>query len=86
MLGKGGICVLQTSFVRQEKEQDKLKYRFSSHYLKGQLRKIRKTEFNLKGNFMFELSRSNGTKVKLGLYHVKTNSYTKFQGNISKND
>ena len=28
-------------------------------------------------------SKSNATKVKLDLYHVKTNSYTKFQVNIT---
>ena len=31
-------------------------------------------------------SRSNATKVKLDLYYVKTNPYTKFQVNISKDD
>ena len=31
-------------------------------------------------------SRSNVTKVKLDLYYVKTNVYTKFQVNISKDD
>ena len=31
-------------------------------------------------------SRSNATKVKLNLYYVKTNPYTKFQVNISKDD
>ena len=31
-------------------------------------------------------SRSNATKVKLDLYYVKTNPYTKFQINISKDD
>ena len=30
--------------------------------------------------------RSNVTKVELDLYYVKTNSYTKFQVNISKDD
>ena len=29
-------------------------------------------------------SRSNATKVKPDLYYVKTNSYTKFQVNITK--
>ena len=29
-------------------------------------------------------SRSSVTKLKLDLYYVKTNSYTKFQVNISK--
>ena len=29
-------------------------------------------------------SMSNATKVKLDLYHVKTDSYTKFQVNITK--
>ena len=29
-------------------------------------------------------SRSNATKVTLDLYHVKTNSYTKFQVKITK--
>ena len=28
--------------------------------------------------------RSNATKIKLDLYYLKTNSYTKFQLNISK--
>ena len=31
-------------------------------------------------------SRSNATKVKIDLYYVKTNPYTKFQVNISKDD
>ena len=31
-------------------------------------------------------SRSNATKVKLDLYYVKTNPYTKFQVNISKDN
>ena len=31
-------------------------------------------------------SGSNVTIVELDLYHVKTNSYTKFQVNISKDD
>ena len=31
-------------------------------------------------------SKSNATKVKLDLYYVKTNTYTKFQVNISKDD
>ena len=31
-------------------------------------------------------SRSNVTKVKLDLCYVKTNPYTKFQVNISKDD
>ena len=31
-------------------------------------------------------SMSNVTKVELDLYYVKTNSYTKFQVNISKDD
>ena len=31
-------------------------------------------------------SRSNVTKVELDLYYVKTNSYMKFQGNMSKDD
>ena len=31
-------------------------------------------------------SRSNATKVKLDLYYVKTNPYTKYQVNISKDD
>ena len=31
-------------------------------------------------------SRSNVTKVELDLYYVKTNSYMKFQVNMSKDD
>ena len=31
-------------------------------------------------------SRSNATKVELDLYYVKTNSYMKFQLNMSKDD
>ena len=31
-------------------------------------------------------SKTNATKVKLVLYYVKTNPYTKFQVNISKDD
>ena len=31
-------------------------------------------------------SRANLTEVELDLYYVKTNSYTKFQVNISKDD
>ena len=31
-------------------------------------------------------SRSNATEVNLDLYYVKTNPYTKFQVNISKDD
>ena len=32
------------------------------------------------------LSRSNPAKVQLDLYYVKTNSYMKFQLNMSKDD
>ena len=38
-----------------------------------------------KGNNSIK-SRSNATKLKLDLYYVKTNSYMKFQLNMSKND
>ena len=31
-------------------------------------------------------NRSNANKVKLDLYYVKTNSYMKFQRNMSKDD
>ena len=42
-------------------------------------------EFFAKGNNSCK-SRSNATKVKLDLYYVKTNPYTKFQVNSSKDD
>ena len=35
---------------------------------------------------MTRKSRSKATKVKLDLYYVKTNSYMKFQLNMSKDD
>ena len=37
-----------------------------------------------KGNNSIK-SRSNATKVELDLYYIKTNSYMKFQVNVSKN-
>ena len=45
-------------------------------------RKVKKTKFK-KENIWCAI-RSNPIKVKLDLYYVKTNSYTKFQINISK--
>ena len=42
-------------------------------------------EILAKGNYSCK-SRSNKTKVELDLYYVKTNSYMKFQLNMSKDD
>ena len=42
-------------------------------------------EILAKGNNSIK-SRSNMTKLKLDLYYVKTNSYMKFQLNMSKDD
>ena len=42
-------------------------------------------EILAKGNNSIK-SRSNTTKLKLDLYYVKTNSYMKFQLNMSKDD
>ena len=67
---------------------NKVVYQISSQYLKGWLRKVRKTKWTdifAKGNNSSK-TRSTKTKVKLNLYHVKTKSYTKFQVNISKDD
>ena len=48
-------------------------------------KKSPENEILAKGNNSFK-SRSNATKVKLELYYVKKNPYTKFQVNISKDD
>ena len=48
-------------------------------------KKSPENEILAKGNNSCK-SRSNATKVKLNLYYVKTNSYMKFQLNMSKND
>ena len=48
-------------------------------------KKSQENEILARGNFSGE-SRSNPTKVKLDLYYVKTNSYMKFQVNMSKDD
>ena len=50
-------------------------------------KKSPENEILAKGNNSCK-SRSNATKVKLdqSLYYVKTNPYTKFQVNISKDD
>ena len=45
-------------------------------------KKKSKNEILAKGNNSCK-SRSNTTKVKLDLYYVKTNSYIKFQVNIT---
>ena len=47
--------------------------------------KSSENEIFAKGNNSKNI-RSNATKVKLDLYYVKTNPYTKFQVNISKDD
>ena len=47
--------------------------------------KSSENEIFAKGNNSSK-SWSNETKVELGLYYVKTNPYTKFQVNISKDD
>ena len=54
----------------------------SSQYHKRRERKARKTIF-AKGNNSIN-SKSNMTKFELHLYYVKTNSYTKFEVNITK--
>ena len=46
-------------------------------------KKSQENEILAKGNNSCE-SRLNATKVTLDLYYVKTNPYTKFQVNISK--
>ena len=46
-------------------------------------KKSTENEIWAKGNNSCK-SKSNATKVKLNLYYVKTNSYTKFQVNITK--
>ena len=46
-------------------------------------KKSPKNEISAKGNNSCK-SKSNATKVKLDLYYVKTNPYTKFKVNISK--
>ena len=44
-------------------------------------------EILAKGNTSNSSKRgSNGTKIELDLYYVKTNSHTKFQVNIAKDD
>ena len=48
-------------------------------------KKSPENEILAKGNNSCK-SRSNATKVKLDLYYVMTNMYTKFQVNISKDD
>ena len=45
-------------------------------------KKSPENEILAKGSNSYK-SKSNATKVKLDLYHVKTNPYTKFQVNIS---
>ena len=51
-------------------------YQISSQYLKRRQRKVRKTE-------VWQTDRQTD-KLELDLYYVMTNSYTKFQVNISK--
>ena len=46
-------------------------------------KKSPENEFLAKGNNSCK-NRSNATKLELDLYYVKTNSYTKFQVNITK--
>ena len=48
-------------------------------------KKSPENEILAKGNNSCE-SRSNAAKVELDLYYVKTNSYMKFQLNMSKDD
>ena len=48
-------------------------------------KKSPENEISAKGNNSCN-SRSNATIVKLDLYYVKKNPYTKFQVNISKDD
>ena len=48
-------------------------------------KKSAEKEILAKGNNSCK-SRSNATKVELDLYYVKTNSYMKFQLNMSKDD
>ena len=48
-------------------------------------KKSPENEILAKGNNSSK-SRSNVTKVELDLYYVKTNSYMKFQQNMSKDD
>ena len=48
-------------------------------------KKSPENEIFAKGNYSCK-STSNTTKVKLDLYYVKTNPYTKFQVNISRED
>ena len=48
-------------------------------------KKSPENEIFAKGNNSCK-NRSNVTKVKLDLYYVKANPYTKFKVNISKND
>ena len=48
-------------------------------------KKSPENEILAKGNNSCK-SRSKATKVKLDLYYVKTNSYMKFQLNLSKDD
>ena len=48
-------------------------------------KKSPENEFFAKGNNSCK-TRSNATKVKLDLYYVKTNSYMKFQLDMSKDE
>ena len=48
-------------------------------------KKSPENEIFVKGNNSCK-SRSNGTKVELDLYYAKTNSYIKFQLNMSNDD
>ena len=48
-------------------------------------KKSPENEFFAKGNNSCKI-KSNATKVNLDLYYVKTNPYTKFEVNISKDD
>ena len=55
----------------------------SKHYKTGE--EGLENEILAKGNNSIK-SRSNMTKLQLDLYYVKTNSYMKFQLNMSKDD
>ena len=48
-------------------------------------KKSQENEILAKGNYSCK-TRSNATKVELDLYYVKTNSYMKFQLNMSKDN
>ena len=64
---------------------DKFIHHMSSQYLKRQQRKGPKNLILAKGNNSCK-SESNVTKLKLDLLYVMTNSHTKFQVNIAKDN